>query len=449
MEVTLEQMLQAREVRAHRQMTLIQKYNRPIVSFCMNIPGPIKDSPLIRRGFFAGCEALENSLPPETILYRQIFPAVTGCEAIYVVNMAATALKTHTVQIEDTHPLGRLFDMDVLAPDLSKLDRELVGGGSRNCIVCGASGRGCASRRTHSVSQLQAAVNSMLTIHFQQEDARKIGELAVQSLLDEVYTTPKPGLVDRNNSGSHRDMNLSTFESSAHALKPYFCRCAAIGMQMQQASAEDTFALLRKAGLQAEQTMFQVTNGVNTHKGAIFTIGLLCAAAGRLWSPEGRWEEDALFRQVSAMTAEAMEADWQRTGSTTGQKLYKQYGIRGIRGEAAQGLPSVSKLGLPTFRDYQNRGLDRNMAGVMTLLSLIAQVEDTNMIARGGLDGAAEGAHQAALLLKSPTLSDILELDCWFIQKNLSPGGCADLLAAVYFVDSLLMNQRNDPTGTP
>ena len=437
MEVTLEQMLQAREMRAFRQQSRIGQYAMPIVSFSMNIPGPVKDSACIRRGFFDGCGALERSLPLEVIQERQIFPSVTGYEAIYVVDMEPAALKAITTRVEDTHPLGRLFDMDVIDLDLRKLDREQVGGGARNCLVCGAPGRGCASRRVHSVAQLQAAVQTMLTDYFQQLDAQRIGRLAVQSLLNEVYTTPKPGLVDRNNSGSHRDMDLTTFETSAHALEPYFCRCAAIGMATQQESPAAAFAALRQAGLQAEQTMFQATNGVNTHKGAIFTIGILCGGAGRLWTPEGYGTEEALLQQVSAMTAEAMESDFRHAGNTVGQRLYAQYGIRGIRGEVAQGLPSVANLGLPVFRAGLKQGWDWNVSGAVTLLHLIARVQDTNMIARGGMEGAKAGAYKASQLLPTPSVSQIEELDTWFIQQNLSPGGCADLLAAVYFVDGL------------
>ncbi len=439
MEVTLEQMLCAREERAFRQFRLNREFKLPILSFSMNIPGPVKDSPLIRRGFHAGCAALDHSLPKHAIRHREILEAVTGCEAVYVLDMAPEALKAITTAIEDSHGLGRLFDMDVLDTTLTKLDRELVGGGSRNCIVCGAPGRGCASRRVHSVPQLQEAVTQILTRHFAVEDANTIGAKAVQSLLDEVCTTPKPGLVDRNNNGSHRDMDILTFHASAAALAPYFHACAQGGMETASLPPQETFAQLRRLGLQAELDMFAATGGVNTHKGAIFTIGILCGAAGRLWKPEGGWEESRLFQEVAAMTREAMEADFaQATSLTAGQRLYISNRIRGIRGEAAQGLPSVAKVGLCAYRDALRQGHSPNDAGAIALLHLISQVEDTCLIHRGGLEGAQEAAQKAVNLLKQdPTMAEIQALDQWFIQRNLSPGGCADLLSAVYFVHSL------------
>lgn len=438
MEVTLAQMLEAREARAFRQFRLNRKFGKPIISFSMNIPGPVKDSRLIRRGFHAGCEALEQRLPRGKVLHIEKITAVTGCEAVYVLDMEPLKVKAVTTAIEDEHGLGRLFDMDVIGPDLNKLDREAVGGGDRNCIVCGAMGRGCASRRVHSVAELQKATTDILARYFREEDGNKVGAWAVQSLLDEVCTTPKPGLVDRDNSGSHRDMDIFTFMASAAALGPYFRRCVEIGMDTANESPNETFRQLRSAGLKAELDMYTATNRVNTHKGAIFTIGILCGAAGRLWKAEGGWETDALLREVSAMTKEAMEADFQKGGDTVGYRLYSQNGIRGIRGEVANGLPSVSNIGLPVFEACLNQFVDRNMAGVMTLLHLIANVQDTNMISRGGIDGARAGMEIVRELLKSEvTLDAVEELNRWFVERNLSPGGCADLLAAVYFIDQL------------
>ena len=439
MEVTLMEILEAREVRARRQKELLERLGKTVISFSMNIPGPVKDSGLIRRGFLEGCAALDAAFDSQKVLFREIYPAHTGWEGLYALEMEPEAVKKITTAIEDDHGLGRLFDMDVIGPDNRKLDRELVGGGNRNCIVCGAPGRGCASRRIHSVESLQQAVQGILTSYFGEEDVRAIGKLAVRSLLDEVLTTPKPGLVDQRNRGSHKDMDLETFQRSAYALEGYFTACARIGMETAREQPQETFCYLRQAGLEAEKAMYAATNGVNTHKGAIFTIGILCGALGRLWTGERTWDETAIFQEVSAMTREAMEEDWAKGGNTAGFRFYGAMGIRGIRGQVADGLPAVSQIGLPQFRKYLEQGMDRNEAAVRTLLHLIAQVEDTNMIARGGMEGAKIGAQWAEELLNREfTLADVEKLDERFIAENLSPGGCADLLAAVYFLDSVL-----------
>lgn len=438
-EVTLIQMLEAREQRVWEQQRLTREYGKPIVSFTMNIPGPVKDSPLIRRSFDYGWAALEYRIPKGKLLDRSVTYAVTGCQAIYAVDMDAVELKRICVIIEDSIPMGRLYDMDVLDENGVKLDREAVNGGSRDCIVCGAPGRGCASRRIHTVAQLQAASNALMENHFRIQDAETVGTLAARALLDEVCTTPKPGLVDRRNSGSHRDMDMYTFISSSLALTPYFMNCVRIGQDTAAQAPAVTFEKLRQRGLQAEQEMLRATGGVNTHKGAIFSVGVLCGAAGRLWKPEVGWEEGKLFEEAAGMTAAAMETDLKtRHWNTAGERLYAAQGVKGVRGEIVQGMPSVTKLGLPIFRRELEKDADRNRAGMVTLLYLICCVEDTNMLHRGGPKKAAQAVEMVKQVLKEPTASAVEALDDWFIRENLSPGGCADLLAVIYFVDSLI-----------
>ncbi len=435
-EVTLIQMLDAREQRVNTQNILMEKYGKPVICFTMNIPGPIKDSPLIRRSFRWGLSALEHRLT--RVLFRQAQEEITGCTAFFCVDLPAGEAKRICVAVEESCPMGRLFDMDVLQPGGEKLNREDFGGGSRDCIVCGQKGRGCASRRIHSVPELQEAARNLMLEHFRLEDAEKIGTLAGKALLDEVCTTPKPGLVDRNNSGSHGDMDIFTFMASASALIPYFTECARIGMATAAESPEETFSRLRQAGLLAEQKMYAVTGGINTHKGAIFTMGLLCGAAGRLWDPVENCDADRICREVSAMTADAMEADLQnQQEATAGERLYASKGIRGVRGEAARGLPSVRNVGLPAYRKAVSRGWDRNRAGIWTLLHLIARVEDTNLMHRGGEEKAREAAQRSRMLLENFGISGVKALDSWFIGEHLSPGGCADLLSAVYFLSDI------------
>ena len=445
-EVTLSEILAAREDRVARQAELLAIYGAPLISFSMNIAGPVKDTALIRRAFFTGCRMLEAALEKAhlPVLCRREQLAHTGCEAYYVVDGDPLAVKQICTAVEDGTPLGRLFDMDVLKPDGEKLDRAAVDGGERSCIVCGAPGRGCASRRVHTISELQGATRRIMTEHFAAADCRTVADLASRALWDEVCTTPKPGLVDRANSGSHQDMDIATFRASIDALDPYWERCAAIGQATAKEAAEETFRLLREAGLQAEKAMLAATNGVNTHKGAVFTLGTVCGAVGRLWKPEAPCRNPKhIAEECAAMTKAAVASDWAAIKEipaeklTAGQKLYLHYGFPGIRGEVAAGLPGVIDVALPAFRRALEAGYSRNDAGAVALLRLIARGTDTNMMARGGVELAKEAAERAAGLLKTkplPDMADIAVLDDWFIRKNLSPGGCADLLAVTYFL---------------
>ena len=434
----LYQMLQAREDRAARQQDLLTRFGKPLVCFTMNIPGPVKDSPLIRRSFRWGLQWLDAAVPSP--LYREIREEVTGCEGYFAVDLDPPELKRICTRIEDETPVGRLFDMDVLDEGGNKLDRSLVDGKSRDCIVCGAPGRGCASRRIHSVAELTAAANGIMERHFLEEDSRRIAALVTESLLEEVHTTPKPGLVDRRNTGSHRDMDLELFTASAFALEPYFAQCVRIGRETAEKPPEEAFLSLRSAGREAEEIMFRTTGGVNTHKGAIFTLGLLCGSIGRLWTADAPVPDRRdLLDRCAELAACSLKADLEglTSAKTAGEALYLSRGITGIRGEAAAGLPSVEKIALPAFREALSRGLSRNGAGAAALLHLIARVEDTNLCHRGGAEGAAWAKQEAASLLPCPTEKQLEALDDAFIARNLSPGGCADLLAATYFLDKL------------
>lgn len=427
--VTLAQVLQAREDRVTLQREMLRAHRCSLISFTMNIAGPVKVTPLIRRGFREGLEALERQLPAKVVRQREIMVDITGCQGLYAVDMAPEKLKEICLAIEDGSPLGRLFDMDVLTPAGEKLERSI----QRGCIVCGAPGRGCAAGRLHTVDQLQQATARLLRSSFAQADRQRIARLCVRSLELEVQTTPKPGLVDRRNSGSHRDMDLHTFEASARALETYFSQCAAIGQETAGQTPEETFAQLRQAGLAAEQTMYRVTGGVNTHKGAIFTLGILCGCVGRLWKPEEPLgEQTQLLRQCARMGLAALGQDFP-------DGLKAEF-LSGARGEAAAGLPSVINISLPVYRAGRKAGLSVNDSAAAALVHLIAFVEDTNLFRRGGREGAAYAMEAAHSLLRKnpyPKRDALEELDDAFIARNLSPGGCADLLAVTLFLAEL------------
>lgn len=434
MEVTLAEILAAREKRAQRQKQLLEQFQKPLVCFTMNIAGPVKNSKLITGGFHLGQRLLTAQLD---ILRQEQVIAATGCEGYYIVSGDAVQIKRLTAQLEDSMPIGRLFDMDVLTPDGRKLSREDIHLPGRKCLLCDRPAHICGRSRAHSVEALQAETTRRLQDALWEQDAQRIAAKAVQALLYEVCTTPKPGLVDCQNSGSHTDMDLFTFLASGASLSPYFARCARIGMQTADLSPAETFSRLRLPGKLAEQTMYEATGGINTHKGAIFTLGLLCGAAGRL---ESRYPEDILDT-VKAMTQGLAQRDFagvtEENAATNGQKLYVRYGITGVRGLAEAGFPAVLETGLPVLKQGLAQGRSLNDAGSAALLHLLAATVDTNLIARGDLSTQQQTTKKIAELLAKdpyPTQAVLAQLDREFIERNLSPGGSADLLAATYFL---------------
>lgn len=432
MEVTLLQVLEARERRAEKQKSLLTQFGKPLICFTMNIPGPIKNSPLITKGFRQGDGLLQALLTDLPILHREEICEPTGCEAYYVVDAPAQELKLRAVYLEDGTPVARLYDVDVLDPEGRKLERQSLGFPGRKCLICDQTAAVCGRSRAHSVSQLQEKTTSLL-----QEADIGIAQAAYMSLILEVCTTPKPGLVDCRNCGSHKDMDLFTFLKSAAALYPYFQECAHIGQDEPEVSG--IFQKLRPQGLLAEAAMYKATGGINTHKGAIFSLGILSAAAGRLQ------REDRTPERISSLCKDITRGLCARdfahisleTAKTAGEKLYAQYGIAGVRGLAEDGYLQVLKTGLPILKKGLEKGLSLNDSGCAALLHLLSATVDTNLIHRSSLKRQQEIAHQLFDVLKEqpyPSRQMLKELDDTFIQENLSPGGSADLLAVTYFL---------------
>ncbi|GGJ04878.1 putative 2-(5''-triphosphoribosyl)-3'-dephosphocoenzyme-A synthase [Neoroseomonas lacus] len=266
------------------------------------------------------------------------------------------------------------------------------------------------------------------------EASRLIADCAVDALLKELDAWPKPGLVSRIDSGSHKDMDADMLAESAEALRPFFAELALAG----QAGA--AMGELRAIGLRAETAMLAATGGVNTHRGAIFGLGLLCAAAGQMGRaivPSGLgevvrrcWGHEIMRGPVPLFSH--------------GTAALRQYGAGGARAEAASGFRSVHDIGLPALR--RGRALqpkDRDAAAVHACFALIARVQDTNLLHRGGVSGQRMAATMADFFLRCGGVGNrdwrarATAAHAVFVALGLSPGGCADLLAMTLFVDTV------------
>lgn len=433
--VSVSDILTARDRRAARQQTLLEKYRRPLISFTMNIAGPIKTNAVIRRAFEEGMALIRRELARMSIpvLAFEEAAAFTGNEALWCLDGNAAVIKRRMCLIEESCPLGRLFDIDVIDADGQHLSRER----ERPCLICGQPVRACARSRAHSPEELFRRAHDIIGDHFRTRFIRRIGEAAHRALLHEALTTPKPGLVDCRNNGAHQDMTLFSFADSACALRPCFERCAAIGMD--GADPEQ----LQYAGLQAEDAMHRAA-GVNTHKGAIFSLGILCCA----WGACGEAADTAAILAKAAelgqhFLRQMISANPRQTG---GEQQYLRYGLTGARGEAASGFASVTDVALPALRTALQEGKTLQDAGLRALLHLIASVQDSNIIRRAGMEGQQWASAQAQQLLDGGyTAADIAALDDAFIRRNISPGGSADLLAVTYFLHFITTGEGDLP----
>ncbi|PWM22058.1 MAG: citrate lyase holo-[acyl-carrier protein] synthase [Oscillospiraceae bacterium] len=453
--VTLEEMLQARENRAAQQRAMQKCHpGALLVSFTLNIPGAVKRFPEAVRAFAEGCRRIERELSREGAVVSQRWrqQPVTGCEAIWAVRGCdPLLLKERMCAVEDGSRMGRLFDIDLIDSQGKGISRSRLGLPPRRCLLCGEPAHQCARSQAHPAEQLQAAVRRIIREEFLEQRADAVAAAACRALLYEVSATPKPGLVDRANNGSHRDMDFFTFLDSTAALVPYFGRLFLAGADAAAEQPQRLLSRVRYPGLLAQDAMFKATGGVNTHKGLVFSLGLLCAAAG--YSEANGLPQDvhALLGLCGRIVSDAAQQELSRAaadgGQTHGEQIYAAAGIAGVRGEAAAGFPSVERFGLPALRKFLAQGMSLNDAGSLTLLVLLGQVDDTNMIARGGLEVWREIRKMIARRMDSPPFPDrpeIERLDREFIHRNLSPGGCADLLAMTYMLYFLEQEKESE-----
>ncbi|MDG2962576.1 triphosphoribosyl-dephospho-CoA synthase CitG [Exercitatus varius] len=443
-EIALDQLLAAREARASLQQQCLEKHRRTVLSLTLLAVGGVKKNELLDYVFE---KALQNLTALFTELNVQptesfIRPLPTGHEALFVLPVDATLLKRATVRLEDGSPLARLWDIDVIAADGRLLSRTEFDFPPRPCLICSDDAKACARSRKHGFEEIYAEMQRRVqTAYF----AEQIADGVYRALVREARLSPKPGLVDSLTNGAHKDMNLHTFEQSATALRPFFARFVLAGMASAKLPESEVLAGIRPLGLEAEKAMFRATAGVNTHKGAIFAFGLVCAAIGRMYANHDEASVERICRLVSAFT-QGLTAELAHypahLAETAGVKLYREFGLTGARGEAESGF-AIVRRNFTVLTSNQTESFDNQL--LIMLLTLMAENQDTNVVHRGGIAGLTFVQQRARALLEAqkthqnPTaLYDALtafDSDC--IERNLSPGGSADLLALTIFFHSL------------
>ena len=279
-------------------------------------------------------------------------------------------------------------------------------------------------------------VLSLRSIASVERHARGMAAHAVDCLLLELETHPKPGLVSHLDAGSHMDMDAGTLRRGAAALEPYL-------YALVKAGARNTgMGRLRMVGIEAEAAMMAATGGVNTHRGAIFGLGLLCAASGSRLS--GAVESDLPLGSVVARLWGREILEGPAAPRSHGAEVRRRYGAGGARCEAAGGFRSVYDIGLPALKEGSlTAPADAQAVRVHACFSLIATVEDTNLLHRGGTSGLQFAQSAARSFLDRGGISQ----HDWreqaraaheaFVARGLSPGGSADLLAMSLFVQAL------------
>ena len=449
-DVSMAKILDARENRVQIQQEMLQKSPSCLLSFTLNIPGSVKVFPYTKWTYEVGISIISKgiSLLNGVIIEQKEVKKDTGWEAFFALNLHPEDMKSYLLEQEEQHPLGRLFDFDILRADGSKLSRQELGFLERTCLLCGNPAFLCGRSRTHSAQELLAKEIEIMENFFVFRLSNHIGLLMQKALFYEVNTSLKPGLVDRLHNGSHKDMRLSTFINSAYSLTDYFCQCVKEGLSCDCSKKELPllFQKLRGIGKQAEKNMLFATQGINTHKGIVFSGGILCAAIGYYISTNSKdiSSENFLLSlpEICRCMLPELLSDYLTltpdTAKTNGEKLYLKYKITGIRGEAKEGFPLLFNVGFPLFQAVLKKGFSLWQAGLITLLHYIACTEDTNLIIRSDYQLACKIQKDLQQFLAHATyeeqLSILPKLDAFFISRNISPGGSADMLALTYFL---------------
>ena len=268
---------------------------------------------------------------------------------------------------------------------------------------------------------------------------RAIGRAATLALYDELALTPKPGLVTLVDRGSHTVMDARSFLRSLLALRGYFVEIARLG------SVGAPFDALQRCGIAAERRMLAATGGVNTHRGAIFMLGLLCAAAGAM-AARGRGPSPGALRDtVLAHWGEDLCQRAQRPSTLPGGIAARRYGLRSASAEAAAGFPVLFETAVPAWRAAHARGMAGRQVRLDTLFRILAALDDSNLAHRGGIGGLrhAQAAARAFVAAGGATQPDAIaaasRIGDDFVRRHLSPGGAADTLAATCWMQRLGM----------
>jgi holo-ACP synthase / triphosphoribosyl-dephospho-CoA synthase len=407
-------LLHERENRASLQKQICLEYPYPLAVIKANMPGEDKRS-LIQT--IVACEGY-FALNELNIEHLHTTYSIEGLIFYLSIDFPIEQLKRFCVDIEEKHPLGRLMDIDVIHSQ-SQISRSDINMNPRRCFLCDEIAHICVRQQTHSEEDIENFIVDTFKKYIKGNSLHERWQRMIQTaLIGELIKPLGYGCVTLSDQGSHSDMDALLFIQSAHV----------VSKQIAHAHiTSDDFEQLRAIGKIAEQKMFEITRGVNTHKGAIFLLLLVMAG---LQHPNP-------IKHISYLCKDILN-DFDSDDQSHGMHLYKQFGVTGIRGLAKDGFKDLFKRYYPYF---QSQSIDD------TFLWLIGENPDTTLMYRGGMSLYNECREKAKRVGK---LVDRVQFDRWMKIQGLSPGGSADMLSAIYLIElySWIMEEKNDePTN--
>ena len=425
--------LAARDAReaAVRQALAEQGAHSPlsVVTISLNLPGSARHLPGCATLFAAGAAALEAAVGREGAVLRSASAEkrstndALGPFGVWHAALDAPVVKRLGVALEHDVPGGRLLDVDVYDGDGRQVGRAAFGLPPRRCFLCAEPAHDCGRLARHAAEDLARVVQALLAHAFRAALAAAL----VNGAREELALTPKPGLVDRLDNGSHPDLTFESMSRSVDLLPAYFAELTSLAGD--RGHPPDLGACI-DAGRRAEQRMLAEI-GSNAHRGYIFLGGLLLlAGAGEVV------QDTAEYRgRLRALASLVLGTNRQPPGWSHGSRLRGLHGLSGIHGEALAGLPAVFEAGLPALSRALDAGLGREPASHYAMAVLMQQVEDTTAVHRCGLAGLRrlheDGERiQATIESGADALPLLAGLNDEYRATGLTMGGVADCLAA-------------------
>ena len=443
----LIKVLKAREERAGIR-SKIANGEIASVSLTLNIPGYPKHNRFTEMFFKELVNDLKIALTANRIqiLNKEELNIIDEAGHFYIIGLSKTntslrIIKEITEYFENSHMLGRIVDADVFDQN----GKPISSGKKKACIICAdKSAVECMREQNHEHDKLRTfifnEVQNYLTNQRAEFIKKKLSEIAAKSLLYEVSLAPKPGLVDFNSSGAHKDMNYYTFLNSTSAISQYWSDFADAGLKFN-GNLSKALPIVRQIGLRAEQAMFSATGNVNTQKGLIFLLGLSAFTTAYLFKESNVFDENLFRKTIKEICYNLIETELINITSeenTHGEETFKKYGLQGagVRFQAQNGFPIVFKEALP-FLDKElidqtllNKEKTDNIL-TTCLLKIISTLNDSNVLYRKGLEISEELKESALLVLKNE--KNYTEFCDRCQAENISPGGSADMLALALF----------------
>ncbi|MGQ1909792.1 triphosphoribosyl-dephospho-CoA synthase [Marinifilum sp. RC60d5] len=450
----IKEILAAKDQRAEARIQIANQ-KKASLSFNLNVPGYPKSNDKIKSFFEHTLKDLKRYLLSHRIVIEQENEQCKADEAgdFYIVpltgNISVCQIKELAESFEIKHPLGRLLDIDITNSEGSPVSS----GKAKVCYFCNQQAAiVCMREKAHSYEDMRNKIDRDISCFM--ESVRQdrlcnfLSATALKALLHEVSLSPKPGLVDRFSNGSHQDMDFSTFLNSSAVLSVYFKDIAQYGFIFNQENPKDALPELRRIGLLMEEDMFRETQGVNTHKGAIFLLGFSLFISANLIA-KNKFSYSAFADQLKKLNGNLVEQELGKKlyskAKTHGEECFEKYGSKGlgIRGEVQSGLPCVFNHAIPILSTHL-KGISLFTDSLLqkslshTLLALIANNNDSNILFRKGIEVLEQLKDKARIAFNSFNTnkfnSDYKDLRDYCNTENISPGGSADLLAVSFFI---------------